>query len=87
MVAGMAAAADKNPPTDAKDGFAWKSDIPDDCPFERSKTLTGIFFTGRHSDYHCGELPALNPVHTLQDLALALVPVAGFLVRHREVGD
>jgi len=51
MVAGMAAAGDKNPPTNAQNGFAWKSDIPADCPFERSKTLTGIFFTGRHRDY------------------------------------
>ena len=40
---------------EGKTGFAWKSDIPDDCPFERSKTLTGIFFTGRHSDYRCGD--------------------------------
>jgi hypothetical protein len=37
------------------EGFVWKSDIPDDCPFEQSKTLTGLFFTGRHSDYTCGD--------------------------------
>ena len=36
-------------------GFIWNSQIPDDCPFERSSTLTGLFFTGRHSDYHCGD--------------------------------
>ena len=52
---GVSAADDKTPPIDAKNGFAWKSAIPDDCPFERSTTLTGIFFTGRHSDYHCGD--------------------------------
>lgn len=55
MVVGMAAAADKNPPTAAKNGFAWKSDIPADCPFPRSATLTGVLFTGRHGDYHCGD--------------------------------
>ncbi len=52
---GVSAANDKNTPTDAANGFVWKSVIPEDCPFERSKTLTGIFFTGRHSDYCCGD--------------------------------
>ena len=33
------------------DGFGWNTPIPDDCPFERSKSLTGVHFTGRHSDY------------------------------------
>ena len=42
-------------PTDIINGFEWKSDVPKDCPFERSKTLTVTFFTGRHSDYHCGD--------------------------------
>lgn len=36
-------------------GFAWDSLIPADCPFPRSETLAGVFFTGRHSDYHCGD--------------------------------
>jgi len=36
-------------------GFEWKSDIPKDCPFEMSKTLTGIYFTGRHGDYKVGD--------------------------------
>ena len=42
---------------DAKSGkgFEWKSEVPENCPFEMSKTLTGIYFTGRHSDYHCGD--------------------------------
>ena len=35
--------------------FAWDSPVPKDCPFPRSTTLTGITFTGRHSDYHCGD--------------------------------
>ena len=39
----------------AKVGFVWDSAIPADCPFPRSETLTGILFTGRHSDYHCGD--------------------------------
>ena len=55
IMVGISAANDNNTPADAKNGFAWKSDIPDDCPFEQSQTLTGIFFTGRHSDYHCGD--------------------------------
>jgi len=45
------AAADPEPAA----GFTWKSAIPDDCPFEPSKTLTGVHFTGRHSDYKCGD--------------------------------
>lgn len=36
-------------------GFVWPSVIPADCPFPRSTTLTGVYFTGRHSDYHCGD--------------------------------
>ncbi|MEI6177165.1 MAG: hypothetical protein WCS43_09755, partial [Verrucomicrobiota bacterium] len=36
-------------------GFTWPSEIPTDCPFPRSPTLTGVYFTGKHSDYHCGD--------------------------------
>jgi len=36
-------------------GFIWNSPVPDDCPFEMSPTLTGIYFTGRHSDYRAGD--------------------------------
>ncbi len=36
-------------------GFEWKSEVPEDCPFEPSKTLMGIYFTGRHSDYKLGD--------------------------------
>jgi hypothetical protein len=51
----VSVADNRDTPTDAKNGFVWKSAIPDDCPFERSQTLTAIFFTGRHSDYRCGD--------------------------------
>ena len=54
-LAGVSVANSKSTPTDTEDGFVWKSAIPDDCPFERSRTLTGIFFTGCHSDYRCGD--------------------------------
>jgi hypothetical protein len=37
------------------DGFVWPSAIPADCPFPPSPTLTGIYFTGKHSDYQCGD--------------------------------
>ena len=33
----------------------WPSQPPKDCPFERSKSLSGVLFTGMHSDYHCGD--------------------------------
>jgi hypothetical protein len=36
-------------------GFTWPFEIPADCPFPRSTSLTGIHFTGKHSDYHCGD--------------------------------
>jgi len=31
--------------------FVWPSETPDDCPFQQSKDLAGILFTGVHSDY------------------------------------
>jgi hypothetical protein len=36
-------------------GFEWPSEVPADCPFPRSPTLKGIYFTGKHSDYRCGD--------------------------------
>ena len=36
-------------------GFVWKSEVPDDCPFELSPSFIGIYFTGRHSDYRAGD--------------------------------
>jgi hypothetical protein len=52
---GVPVAGEKNPPIGAKDGFAWESAIPDDCPFPRSTNLTGIYFTGWHSDYRLAD--------------------------------
>lgn len=40
---------------DPQAAFVWPSEVPADCPFPRSSALTGIRFTGRHSDYHCGD--------------------------------
>lgn len=45
----------QSPPPGTAQGFTWPSEIPADCPFPRSTTVTGIYFTGRHSDYHCGD--------------------------------
>ncbi len=39
----------------AVEGFSWTSEVPADCPFKQSTELTGITFTGRHSDYKCGD--------------------------------
>ncbi|MBI3117283.1 MAG: hypothetical protein HYZ00_01265 [Candidatus Hydrogenedentes bacterium] len=33
----------------------WPSTPPEGCPFPGSTELTGIRFTGVHSDYHCGD--------------------------------
>ena len=33
----------------------WPSEPPKDCCFPPSKSLTGVLFTGAHSDYHCGD--------------------------------
>ncbi|MBI4580753.1 MAG: hypothetical protein HY718_13685 [Planctomycetes bacterium] len=43
-----------------KDGWTdgprvWPSQPPADCPFEPSKSLADILFTGRQSDYRCGD--------------------------------
>ncbi|MCK4855388.1 MAG: hypothetical protein KAT31_14015, partial [Bacteroidales bacterium] len=35
--------------------FIWESDAPGDCPFERSKDITGILFTGTSSDYRVAD--------------------------------
>ncbi|MHC4362571.1 MAG: hypothetical protein ACYSTZ_07075, partial [Planctomycetota bacterium] len=48
-------AENKNAPADRNEGFVWKSEVPKDCPFERSPSLRGIRFSGRHSDYTCGD--------------------------------
>ncbi|MHC4098483.1 MAG: hypothetical protein ACYSU3_20790, partial [Planctomycetota bacterium] len=48
-------ADNKNTPAKTDEGFVWKSEVPKDCPFAQSPSLTGIRFTGRHSDYTCGD--------------------------------
>jgi len=55
MLVNSLMADNKNTPANTDEGFVWKSDIPEDCPFDRSPSLTGIRFTGRHSDYVCGD--------------------------------
>ncbi|HOV78185.1 MAG TPA: hypothetical protein PLS24_09145, partial [Sedimentisphaerales bacterium] len=35
--------------------FVWSSQPPADCPFEPSKDIVGIAFTGVHSDYHVAD--------------------------------
>ncbi len=47
-----AALAAEQPPNGRQ---VWPSQPPKDCPFEPSKTLSGVLFTGVHSDYHCGD--------------------------------
>jgi GH43 family beta-xylosidase len=37
------------------DPFVWVSEPPDDCPFEPSPALTGLEFTGRHSDHRVAD--------------------------------
>ena len=54
-VSGSVAQESKNLSGDSPKGFAWESPIPDDCPFPKSTSLTGIFFTGHHSDYRIGD--------------------------------
>ncbi len=36
-------------------GFVWSDEVPEDCPFEASGSFRGVYFTGRHSDYHVGD--------------------------------
>jgi hypothetical protein len=55
MMVGASAVGDASTSGEAENGFHWKSEVPQGCPFKQSKTLTGIFFTGRHSNYRCGD--------------------------------
>jgi hypothetical protein len=54
---GVSAASATDTPKDTAtdNGFIWKSEVPKDCPFEQSETLTGVYFTGRHGDYYAGD--------------------------------
>lgn len=51
----VTAHADSLTMTGDTNGFVWPSVIPADCPFPRSTNLTGVLFTGRHSDYRTGD--------------------------------
>ncbi len=31
--------------------YKWKNDIPENCPFEKSKDINGVVFTGRYANY------------------------------------
>ncbi len=53
--AGLSAAEPSSVSTEASKGFTWPSQVPVDCPFPKSNRLAGVFFSGRHSDYHCGD--------------------------------
>ena len=33
----------------------WPSETPADCPFEQSPSFDRVMFTGRHSNYYCGD--------------------------------
>ena len=51
ITVGVSAADEINGPTFATNGSIWPSVLPDGCPFERSRELTGIFFTEHHVEY------------------------------------
>ncbi len=55
LPAAASAAESEAPPADGSKGFVWQSQVPEGCPFQQSASLTGVLFTGRHSDYHCGD--------------------------------
>jgi hypothetical protein len=55
MMSACFTSADAAPPDAGKNGFVWDSPLPADCPFERSSVVTGVRFTGRHSDYKTGD--------------------------------
>jgi len=55
IVAGVLLLGGSGSAEEAGGAFRWKSEVPEGCPFESSKTLTGVVFTGRHSDYRCGD--------------------------------
>ncbi len=37
------------------EGVLWRSQPPVHCPFPQAREWNGIWFTGTHSDYHCGD--------------------------------
>lgn len=54
-ISSLAQAADTPPPREHKayfEPFTWPSEPPANCPFPASTEITGLRFTGVHSDYH-----------------------------------
>ncbi len=45
------ASAENNAQPATGNGIQWGSEIPEDCPFERSPELSGLSFTDRHAEY------------------------------------
>ena len=39
------------PPSAANAMTPWPNELPTDCPFAKSATVTGVVFTGRHAEY------------------------------------
>jgi hypothetical protein len=58
----------------------WPSQPPKDCPFPPSQQLGGIFFTGVHSDYHCGDT-------WYPSIAVHVLIAATFLISEARAGD
>jgi len=52
---GVAAAGQRVIDAPPRGGQVWPSQPPKNCPFGPSKELVGVFFTGVHSDYRCGD--------------------------------
>ncbi len=48
-------AAEPDPAKMSFHGFLWPNHTPGECPFKQSEDITGIYFSGRCSDYHCGD--------------------------------
>jgi len=51
MVSSDCVRAAEQPQSKSFEPFVWPSKPPADCPFEQSKDLVAILFTGVHSDY------------------------------------
>jgi len=54
MAQAQGALVDVSPPKNSG-CTVWRGQPSADCPFAQSETLTGLAFTGRYSDYHCGD--------------------------------
>jgi len=54
-VAAISQSSDLKPEILRFEPFVWISEIPQDCPFEQSRDITGIQFLGVKSGYHYGD--------------------------------